>query len=884
MKIGVLGEGWWAQAVRARGDQPILVKVEERTAGAYQADFAARLRCGPDVVSQIAADRPDVVIDNGAAGLVFVEGSGGLSDVKLAHEVAGVPLVSHLIDPVVTVFAQLPWGVAWPCLSSRTWTKAVWDRAQADELIRFGVPGVIHVPMAAMDRPYCTDPLPLKPSGALVSFIGGQNTSYFHPSNTLPASSLLAGVLASAVRGDMDGVSFDSVYHDLYELAEPPSTGDAPATLASKAHAYFVAKLFYNASLCIRQRDRFVIFLSRKLGDSFRLIGSRWDAVYGLPTAPPLASYDDFLQHFRDTAVNVNLVNGNAESGLNMRHFEITAAGGFMLCYRQPELAECFEIGRECDVFSSEQELLEKLQHYLAHPQERQAIAYAGQQRTLCEHLYSHRLETILKHVPSADTSGARESTAPRMAVPPPAGRVQRRPPARARSPRGKLLVIMNPGRFTRHYLHDMATAARRMGIGVVTHEIGETWARVARQDSSRAAEMDEFVRREHVAVAIGSQMNGLTEWPLAAGADGRPATFFESRRIAHLLWWTDHPQWASERVALSPDVQPLLASANQRSFVKSESAAAEIRHLLGWSNVHGLPVAEDPISLPPARGVRPEFDVVAIIGSPPRVEPWFEENLSCDEPDVEAIGRRVASAASAGLRQLWADRAPEAMRPALGELGDAWVEARRCDPLTSSFRHFIVLRRAHADAADWLERHPIVYFDALERLWDFGRWERTFVMAYLARHFRVAVFGSDWSALGIPGGGWVDHHDQPAVYARGRLAINVSQAGDEEGISHKPFQIAASGVPMVHIGRQGLAECFEPDIEVATFATPAEARRVVGELLSDRERASAMGEAARRRLLADHTWETRLPQILQRAGVADRLGLRASPVSTAEC
>jgi spore maturation protein CgeB len=82
-----------------------------------------------------------------------------------------------------------------------------------------------------------------------------------------------------------------------------------------------------------------------------------------------------------------------------MRHFEITAAGGFMMCYDQAELAEHFEVGKECVVFQSETDLLEKIRYYLDHPDERLAIALAGQKRTLSSHLYRHRLQALLKSV-----------------------------------------------------------------------------------------------------------------------------------------------------------------------------------------------------------------------------------------------------------------------------------------------------------------------------------------------------------------------------------------------------------------------------------------------------------------------------------------------------
>jgi spore maturation protein CgeB len=160
---------------------------------------------------------------------------------------------------------------------------------------------------------------------------------------------------------------------------------------------YFSARSFYNAGWCIRNRDRFVISLKRLLGDRFQLIGRNWDATYELKTEPELPTGDAYFHHFRETAINLNLINGNAETGLNMRHFEITAAGGFMPCHRQPELEKLFEVGKECVAFDNEHDLLEKIKIYRTHPAERVAIAQAGQRRTLSQHLYSHRLQELLE-------------------------------------------------------------------------------------------------------------------------------------------------------------------------------------------------------------------------------------------------------------------------------------------------------------------------------------------------------------------------------------------------------------------------------------------------------------------------------------------------------
>lgn len=437
----------------------------------------------------------------------------------------------------------------------------------------------------------------------------------------------------------------------------------------------------------------------------------------------------------------------------------------------------------------------------------------------------------------------------------------------------GKLLILLNPGRFTRHSLMDMLRAAERLGIAAGSVEMGEVWAI---QQSGKVPDAEAFaaeLRRRKVRAVLGSGPNGLYEWPVSRGPDGRPIPFFESQGIAHVLWWTDHPQWANERMNLRDDLQPLLRSPNNHHFVKSELAADELRGLLHWPNVCGLPVAEDPDRLRPAEDLEPDFDVVAVMGSPPALSPTVEAFLDQDDPDPTAITRAVAADVLPRLDALWSERAPAELVGTLTAFGRAWMERRIEEPLVGTYRIFLKLVPSFVDAARWLRETPRVYFDALELFWQIARWQRTFYVRYLAKHFHVGVFGTDWSSVGVGGdGAWVNHDDQPRVYARGRIALNLSQAGDEEGVSHKPFQIAACGVPMVHVERNGLGECFTPGVEVETFRTPREARAVIAELLADPVRRRRMADAARQRLCREHTWEQRLLKMLRMRGpVSDR-------------
>ncbi len=88
---------------------------------------------------------------------------------------------------------------------------------------------------------------------------------------------------------------------------------------------------------------------------------------------------------------------------VTMRVFEGTACGALVLTDAIANgLDELFEIGREIVVYRDDGDLLEKIAYYLAHDKEREAIARAGQARTLREHTYVHRMERLIHLVLSS--------------------------------------------------------------------------------------------------------------------------------------------------------------------------------------------------------------------------------------------------------------------------------------------------------------------------------------------------------------------------------------------------------------------------------------------------------------------------------------------------
>ncbi|CAN2045681.1 O-methyltransferase [Candidatus Magnetomoraceae bacterium gMMP-13] len=75
----------------------------------------------------------------------------------------------------------------------------------------------------------------------------------------------------------------------------------------------------------------------------------------------------------------------------NMRIFETTGVGIFLLTEYFENLKYYFEPGREIETFRDEKELIEKIQYYLSHPYEREAIARRGQERCLRDYSMEKR-------------------------------------------------------------------------------------------------------------------------------------------------------------------------------------------------------------------------------------------------------------------------------------------------------------------------------------------------------------------------------------------------------------------------------------------------------------------------------------------------------------
>jgi hypothetical protein len=80
----------------------------------------------------------------------------------------------------------------------------------------------------------------------------------------------------------------------------------------------------------------------------------------------------------------------------NLRLFEATGTGCLLVTDWKMNLGEMFEPGKEVVVYRTPEECIEAVRYYLDHPSERESVARAGQERTLRDHTYHHRMVELV--------------------------------------------------------------------------------------------------------------------------------------------------------------------------------------------------------------------------------------------------------------------------------------------------------------------------------------------------------------------------------------------------------------------------------------------------------------------------------------------------------
>jgi len=82
---------------------------------------------------------------------------------------------------------------------------------------------------------------------------------------------------------------------------------------------------------------------------------------------------------------------------IRLRDFEVPMSGGFYMVEYMEELDEFYEVGKEIVCYQSLEDLVDKIQYYLSHDDQREMIRRAGYERCLRDHTWHKRFEAAFE-------------------------------------------------------------------------------------------------------------------------------------------------------------------------------------------------------------------------------------------------------------------------------------------------------------------------------------------------------------------------------------------------------------------------------------------------------------------------------------------------------
>lgn len=242
--------------------------------------------------------------------------------------------------------------------------------------------------------------------GSDVSFVGSLYTEKCKY-DTLVNS----GKLSDYTRGFVDGLIESQLHVYGYNFIMDNLTDRVVSEIASAdpqfyhgtdtfmdTDRYLVAHQYIGMKLAAVERQRTLAALAEHFSVNLytRSDASTLPKVHNRGGASTLT---EMPKVFQASKINLNMTMRPIETGLSLRVWDVLGCGGFLLTNYQAELPSYFEIGKDLDAYESLPELLEKVQYYLTHEEERIEIAIHGYEKTARLHSYENRLAEMIQMI-----------------------------------------------------------------------------------------------------------------------------------------------------------------------------------------------------------------------------------------------------------------------------------------------------------------------------------------------------------------------------------------------------------------------------------------------------------------------------------------------------
>jgi spore maturation protein CgeB len=316
---------------------------------------------------------------------------------------------------------------------------------------------------------------------------------------------------------------------------------------------------------------------------------------------------------------------------------------------------------------------------------------------------------------------------------------------------------------------------------------------------------------------------------------EGRLAELLERLKLPLASWFVDNPHLILSRF-------PGLARPGTALFTWDADTVDSL-HALGFEHAHYLPLATD------AHRFRP--------GLPAGPASWRSGVSFVGDSMTRAVADSQAACAFAPALS----RAHQAVAKGFGAAGERSVEAYLRDAHPELAEEFFALPCQE----DRLACESLVTWEATRQY----RWACVTALAPLApliagdEGWRAAFAGQHvGGARFLPR---LDYYaDLPRFYPMSAVSLNCTSRQMKGAVNQRVFDVPASGGFVLTDRRGQLERLFDPGSEVVVFDAPEDVCELAKRCLADASLRARVSRAARKRILAEHTYEHRLGELLR--------------------
>lgn len=232
-----------------------------------------------------------------------------------------------------------------------------------------------------------------------ISFVGDLYTdrNFYDQINYLP----------DYIKGYLEGIMQSQLKIYGYNFLEELLTGDIMAEIKKyvkfdlgeeyfASDAIIFANLFLGQKVTSLERVNTLDIIS-KMYPIDLYTGSKTDMLPRVNNKGYVDYNNEMPKVFKLSKINLNMTLKTIKTGIPLRIFDIMGSGGFLLTNYQQELIDYLEPNKDFVYFEDRNDLMNKIDYYLLHDDERREIAHNGYKKVKENHTIRRRLIEILE-------------------------------------------------------------------------------------------------------------------------------------------------------------------------------------------------------------------------------------------------------------------------------------------------------------------------------------------------------------------------------------------------------------------------------------------------------------------------------------------------------